>query len=105
MAASLLASAVPRARPNWQPVCLSVCLAGWLPAGSFDKTAKLWDAASGENLHTYKGHSMEIVCISIDPTGALVATGACVAVGGRAWWAGKGAAQRALQCRGRITML
>ena len=43
--------------------------------GSFDKTAKLWSAETGELLHTLKGHSTEIVCLSFDPHGQVVATG------------------------------
>jgi WD40 repeat protein len=43
--------------------------------GSFDKTAKIWDSSTGELLHTLRGHSTEIVCLSFDPTGQLVATG------------------------------
>ena len=43
--------------------------------GSFDRTAKLWDCATGQCEATYTGHTMEIVCLSFDPTGYLVATG------------------------------
>ena len=42
---------------------------------SGDKTAKLWDANTGELLHTLRGHTTEIVCLAFDPTGAVVATG------------------------------
>ena len=43
--------------------------------GSFDKKAKIWDANTGQRLHTLKGHLNEIVCLSFDPHGMLVATG------------------------------
>ena len=43
--------------------------------GSFDRTAKIWDANTGQRYHTLKGHKMEIVCLSFDPHGMLVATG------------------------------
>jgi WD40 repeat protein len=43
--------------------------------GSFDRTAKIWDANTGQRYHTLKGHKMEIVCLSFDPHGLLVATG------------------------------
>lgn len=43
--------------------------------GSFDRTAKIWDSNSGDLLHTLTGHSMEIVCLSFDPNGYLLATG------------------------------
>ena len=40
-----------------------------IATGSFDKTAKIWDMATGDCLHTYKGHSTEIVCIAFNPHG------------------------------------
>lgn len=43
--------------------------------GSFDKTAKLWDANNGDLLHTFVGHSYEIVCIQFDTNSLLVASG------------------------------
>lgn len=43
--------------------------------GSFDRTAKIWDANTGQRYHTLKGHKMEIVCLGFDPHGMLVATG------------------------------
>jgi len=43
--------------------------------GSFDRTAKIWDANNGQRLHTLKGHQMEIVCLQFDPHAILVATG------------------------------
>jgi hypothetical protein len=45
------------------------------PPGSFDKTAKLWDATTGELLHTLRGHATEIVCLAFDPHGVIAATG------------------------------
>ena len=43
--------------------------------GSFDKSAKIWDATTGQLLHTLKGHLTEIVCVVFNPQGTLVATG------------------------------
>lgn len=43
--------------------------------GSFDRTAKIWDAEQGQLMHTLKGHKMEIVSLAFDPHGVLVATG------------------------------
>ncbi|KAJ1449887.1 WD40-repeat-containing domain protein [Pelagophyceae sp. CCMP2097] len=43
--------------------------------GSFDKTCKIWNSANGDLYHTYRGHATEIVCLSFDPRGTLVATG------------------------------
>jgi dynein assembly factor with WDR repeat domains 1 len=43
--------------------------------GSFDKTCKLWDANTGELLHTLRGHATEIVCLSFNPqVGSAVST-------------------------------
>lgn len=50
--------------------------------GSFDKTAKIWDANNGKLLHTLHGHQYEIVCLSFDPQGMLVATGSMVTYSG-----------------------
>ena len=40
-----------------------------------DKTCKLWNAENGDLYHTYRGHSTEIVCLSFNPQGTMVATG------------------------------
>ena len=46
-----------------------------IATGSFDKMCKLWDANSGSLIHTYRGHSAEIVCLSFNPQSTIVATG------------------------------
>lgn len=43
--------------------------------GSFDKTAKIWDAQTGKCLHTFEGHENEIVGVAFDPHKSLLATG------------------------------
>lgn len=43
--------------------------------GSFDKTARLWDANTGQCIHTLKGHHTEIVCVAFNVQGTHVATG------------------------------
>lgn len=43
--------------------------------GSFDKTAKLWDAYTGQLYYTLKGHDTEIVCLGFNPQSTLIATG------------------------------
>jgi dynein assembly factor with WDR repeat domains 1 len=40
-----------------------------------DKTCKLWSAETGQLYHTYKGHATEIVCLSFNPHGTMIATG------------------------------
>ena len=37
------------------------CCRNKIATGSFDKTLKIWDAESGDCLHTCKGHLTEIV--------------------------------------------
>jgi dynein assembly factor with WDR repeat domains 1 len=43
--------------------------------GSFDKTAIIWDAKSGESIHHLQGHCGEIVCVNFSHDGRLVVTG------------------------------
>ncbi len=50
-------------------ICFNNPYGDKIATGSFDKTAKLWDATTGACHHTYKGHAMEIVCIAFDPAG------------------------------------
>jgi len=40
-----------------------------------DKTCKIWNAENGDLFHTYRGHATEIVCLSFNPHGSIVATG------------------------------
>ena len=43
--------------------------------GSEDKTAKVWEAASGKELLTLKGHSDEIWSVAFSPDGQRIVTG------------------------------
>lgn len=43
--------------------------------GSFDKTAKIWDANTGQLYHTFRGHATEIVCLGFNPSSTVLATG------------------------------
>ena len=43
--------------------------------GSFDKTAKIWDANTGQLYHTFRGHQTEIVCLAFNPASTVLATG------------------------------
>ena len=36
---------------------------------------QLWNSETGQLYHTYRGHATEIVCLSFDPRGTLIATG------------------------------
>jgi len=43
--------------------------------GSWDQTAKVWEAASGRELLTLKGHSAPIWCVVFSPDGRQIVTG------------------------------
>jgi WD40 repeat protein len=45
------------------------------PNLTLDKTCKLWSAETGQLYHTYRGHATEIVCLSFNPHGTMLATG------------------------------
>jgi WD40 repeat protein len=46
-----------------------------LATGSFDHTVKLWDAATGQELLTLKGHSVAVFSVAFSPDGKRLATG------------------------------
>ena len=43
--------------------------------GSGDGTAKVWDAASGRELLTLKGHSDRVASVAFSPDGQRIVTG------------------------------
>lgn len=43
--------------------------------GSHDKTAKLWDAATGEQIRTFSGHTHWVNSVAFSPDGTQVLTG------------------------------
>ena len=43
--------------------------------GSFDKTVKLWDAATGKELRTLSGHQSLVLAVAFAPNGEAVASG------------------------------
>ncbi|MFM8273531.1 MAG: WD40 repeat domain-containing protein [Gemmata sp.] len=50
----------------------------FIATASFDKTVKLWDAATGAELRTYggeQGHKGQVLCVTFSPKGDLIATG------------------------------
>jgi WD40 repeat protein len=46
-----------------------------LATGSPDKTARLWDVATGASVRTLTGHSAEVAGVAFSPDGTLLATG------------------------------
>jgi len=47
----------------------------WLATGSWDSTAKVWDAASGRELHVLRGHNDYISSVAWSPNDKRLATG------------------------------
>src|SRR5579872_5974100 len=45
-----------------------------LLTGSADRTAQLWDAASGRELRCFKGHTSEVTAVCFSPDGKQIAT-------------------------------
>jgi len=43
--------------------------------GGIDKTVRLWDIASGEELRKFKGHSAEVIPFALSPDGKLALSG------------------------------
>ena len=43
----------------------------WLASSSLDKTIKLWDVATGQEMHTLKGHLNKISTLAFSPDGNL----------------------------------
>ena len=46
-----------------------------LATGSFDKTARLWEVATGREISTLKGHDAAVSSVAFSPDGRLLATG------------------------------
>src|ERR1700726_1787356 len=47
---------------------------GWLSTASEDKTARVWNAATGELLHTLSGHEDAVFAAPFSPDGSKIAT-------------------------------
>lgn len=46
-----------------------------LASGSLDKTVRLWDIVTGNELHCFEGHEDVVTAIAFSPDGKLLATG------------------------------
>jgi WD40 repeat protein len=46
-----------------------------IASGSKDKTIKLWDVKTGEEIRTLKGHSSWVNSVTFSPDGRLIASG------------------------------
>jgi WD40 repeat protein/tRNA A-37 threonylcarbamoyl transferase component Bud32 len=45
-----------------------------LASASYDKTVRVWDAASGSSVLTYQGHWDRVLCVAWSPDGSLLAS-------------------------------
>ena len=46
-----------------------------LASGSWDKTIRLWDVATGKNTASLKGHTLEVLSVAYSPDGKTLASG------------------------------
>src|SRR5215467_12636825 len=47
----------------------------YVATGSYDKTAKIWDAATGAEIITLRGHDATVEAVRFSPDGKILATG------------------------------
>ena len=47
----------------------------YLATGSYDKTAKIWDAVTGSEIATLRGHEGTVEAVRFSPDGKILATG------------------------------
>src|SRR5262245_644776 len=47
----------------------------YIATGSYDRTTKVWDAASGKELVTLTGHEAAVEAVAFSPDGKSLATG------------------------------
>jgi len=64
--------------------------------GSYDGTARLWDAISGQSLRTFKGHTNWVRSVAFSPDGRFVLTGSDDATA-RLWDAASGQSLRTFE--------
>ena len=50
-------------------------MAHFLASGSWDRTLKLWDVATRQNITTLEGHSLGINSVAFSPDGTILASG------------------------------
>jgi WD40 repeat protein len=46
----------------------------WIASGGVDQTVKIWNANTGQELHTLRGHRDDVTCVSFSPDGQQLAS-------------------------------
>jgi WD40 repeat protein len=46
-----------------------------LATGSYDRSIKLWDTTTGEEVFTLRGHTAGVRCVAFSPDGRRIASG------------------------------
>jgi WD40 repeat protein/serine/threonine protein kinase len=88
---------------HWNWVCaVAVSPDGkWVASASGDGTAKVWDAATGQERYTLVGHTNSVECVAFAPNGKLLATGGLDSAA-RLWDLKTGQSLRALHLNGPV---
>ncbi|KAJ5138206.1 uncharacterized protein N7515_003054, partial [Penicillium bovifimosum] len=73
-------------------------------SGSYDKTVRLWDTATGGLQQTLEGHSNAVVSVAFSPDGRLLASGSSDETV-RLWDTAMGGLRQTLNATGMVTKL
>ena len=73
-----------------------------LATGSDDRTIKLWDTTTGEEVFTLRGHTAGVLCVAFSPDGRRIASGGWDRTV-RVWDTSPPASHDAVPTRGRVS--